>query len=146
MTHTTIDYQSLLHQRGYRLTPQRQMILDAICESGGHSTTEEILRRVRARSSAVNTATVYRTLNFLVAMRLVEPCDLGGRSVVYEIAAGERHHHLVCRKCGGVATLPQASIDAFFSQIAREQGFLVDSNHLALFGLCPACQDHSRAA
>ena len=140
MTHTTIDYTSLLHQYGYRVTPQRQMILDAICESGGHSTPEEILRRVRARSSAINTATVYRNLNFLVQMRLVLPFPLSGRGIVYEIAGATPHHHLVCRKCGGISTIPHSSVQPFFEQIAQEQGFTVETNHLALFGLCPGCQ------
>ena len=138
--HNTIDYTSLLHQRGYRVTPQRQMILDAICEGNQHSNPEEILQRVRAKSSAVNPATVYRNLNFLVEMHLVVPCDLGGRSVVYEIAGSTPHHHLVCRQCGRISTLAHTSVQPFFAQVAREQGFAVETNHLALFGLCSDCQ------
>ena len=140
MTHTTVDYVSRLHQQGYRITPQRQMILDAICESGGHSTPEEILQRVRARSSVVNAATVYRNLNFLVAVRLVIPCNLGGRNLAYEIAGETPHHHLICRKCGAISDLPHAQVEPLFSQIAKDQGFIVDTNHLVLFGLCSSCQ------
>lgn len=136
----TIDYTSLLHQRGYRVTHQRQMILDAICEGVGHSNPEEILQRVRARSSAVNQATVYRNLNFLVEIRLVVPCTMGGRSVVYEIAGATPHHHLVCRQCGRISTLAHTSVQPFFAQIAREQNFVVETNHLALFGLCSDCK------
>lgn len=138
--HTTIDYKSVLHQQGFRITPQRQMILDAICEGTGHSNPEEILKRVHARSPAVNQATVYRNLNFLVEMRLVVPCMLGGRNMVYEIAGATPHHHLICRQCGRISTLPHTSVQPFFAQIAHEQDFDVETNHLALIGLCSDCK------
>jgi Fur family ferric uptake transcriptional regulator len=138
--HTTIDYKSLLHQHGFRITPQRQMILDAICEGTGHSKIEEILQRVHTRSSAVNQATVYRNLNFLVEMRLVVPCTLGVRSIVYEIAGATPHHHLVCRQCSRISTLAHTSVQSFFEQIAYEQDFDVETNHLALIGLCSDCK------
>jgi Fur family ferric uptake transcriptional regulator len=138
--HTTIDFTTLLHQHGRRVTPQRQMILDAIREGGGHSTPEEILQRVHTRSTAINTATVYRNLNFLVEMYLVMPCNVGGHRIVYEIAGTTPHHHLICHQCGRISTLPHTSAGSFFAKIAEEQGFIVETNHLALFGLCSACQ------
>jgi Fur family transcriptional regulator, ferric uptake regulator len=141
MSHQNLDYTRLMHERGYRVTPQRQLILDAICEGGGHAAPEEVYARVRRRSPAVNRATIYRNLDFLCAMRLVTSTDVGQGGKVYEIACETPHHHLVCRQCGGVVQIDHALAKAFFSKIERDYEFTVDTDHLALFGLCPKCRE-----
>ena len=77
MTHNTSDYGERIRAQGFRLTPQRQMVLDAICELGGHVTPEAIYERVRTKSLAVNRATVYRNLDFLCEVRLVVAAHRG---------------------------------------------------------------------
>jgi Fe2+ or Zn2+ uptake regulation protein len=139
MTHTASDYAERIRARGFRLTPQRQMILDAICELGGHVTPEMIYERVRLKSPAVNRATVYRNLDFLCDVRLVVAAHIG-RQTLYEIAGVEPHHHLICRKCDAVIELGQDSVEALFAQIERRHDFVVDMDHLTLFGLCPSCR------
>ena len=100
MTHNRFDYASLWHERGFRVTPQRQLILDAVCQGAGHTTLPEIYARVQQMAPAINLATVYRTLDFLNEMGLVVSGDMGDGRMVYEIAGQEPHHHLVCRRCG----------------------------------------------
>lgn len=139
MSHHTLNYAALMHDRGFRVTPQRQLILDAICDSDGHTTPEEIYERVRATAPAVNRATVYRNLDFLCEMRLVVAAQIGGH-MLYEIAANTPHHHLVCRKCNKVERLSHEALKSFFAKIEREQQFKIDMDHLALFGLCRKCQ------
>lgn len=139
MSHRQSDYVKLLHERGYRVTPQRQLILDAVCEGQGHTTMEEIFARVQAKAPAVNRATVYRTLDFLCELELVVAADLGG-STVYEIARKELHHHLVCLYCGQTDELSHAVVKTLFKRIERERGFEVKTNHLALFGVCRQCR------
>jgi Fur family transcriptional regulator, ferric uptake regulator len=128
-----------MHERGFRVTPQRQLILDAICEGSGHTTFEEIFARVQAKSSAVNRATVYRTLDFLTELRLVVAADIGGGHQVYEIAGDTPHHHLVCLNCHKVKQISHAVVEQLFTQIEQDQKFHVETNHLALFGYCAAC-------
>lgn len=140
MSHQRWDYAALMRERGFRVTPQRQLILDAICEGGGHTTPEEVYERVRAKSPAVNRATIYRTLDFLCELRLVVAADVGNRRMVYEIAGDTPHHHLVCRTCGKVEQISHETVKALFAKIEREQEFTVDMDHLALFGLCPKCR------
>jgi Fur family transcriptional regulator, ferric uptake regulator len=139
VSHHTRDYSIVLHQRGFRLTPQRQFILDAICDGHGHTTVDEILERVQAKAPAVNRATVYRTLDFLCEQRLVVAANIG-RQTVYEIASKEPHHHLVCLKCGRQEQLAHSLVKPFFAKVGRAYGFSVETNHLALFGLCRQCQ------
>jgi Fur family ferric uptake transcriptional regulator len=139
MTHFSFDYASLMRERGFRVTPQRQLILDAICAGGGHTTPEEIYARVHAKAPALNRATVYRNVDFLCEMRLVVAVRIGDQTY-YEIAGETPHHHLVCRTCGKTERVGHDMVKSFFARVEREYNFTVDMDHLALFGLCSKCR------
>ena len=143
MSHNTLNYAERMRARGYRVTPQRRLILDAICEGGGHSTLEEIQRAVQARDASVSPSTIYRTLDFLRELRLVSAAEVNGGRVVYEIASQQPHHHLVCRHCGKTVQIDHAEAAAFFEQLEQRHGFAVDADHLTLFGLCGECRRKS---
>src|SRR5258708_33175399 len=78
MSEQRTDYASLLRRRGFRMTPQREIILDAIGQGHGHTDFDEIFARVQARSPAMNRATLYRTLEFLTQQRLAYSDEIGG--------------------------------------------------------------------
>lgn len=139
MTHQTFDYIHVMHQQGFRATPQRQLILDAICEGNEHTSFEEICTRVRAKSSSISLPTIYRNLDFLCAMGLVVNLQIGNKTY-YEIIHKEPHHHLICRTCGRIEKVSHKTIKPLFVRIEREQRFKVDVDHLALFGLCQNCR------
>jgi len=139
MSHHRWDYAALMREQGFRVTPQRQLILDAICAGDGHTTPDEIYARVRVKTPHLNRATVYRNLDFLCEMRLVVAAQIGGH-MVYEIAGDTPHHHLVCRNCDKVEQISHETVKALFDKIEREQKFTVDMDHLALFGLCQKCR------
>src|SRR5690606_17666817 len=98
----------IIKQHGYRLTPQRQMILDVLQEAGGHCTPEDVYQRVQSKSSAINRTTVYRTLEFLVRLGLVSTAHVQGNQVIYELASEQPHHHLVCQACDKVEVIDHA--------------------------------------
>jgi Fur family ferric uptake transcriptional regulator len=139
MSHHLLNYPARLRARGFRVTPQRQLILDAICEGHGHTTLEEIAARVQAKAPSLSRATVYRTLDFLCKMQLVVAAQIGGHWV-YEIAGQTPHHHLICRACGAEIDLPHEEVKAFYAEIERSQHFSVETEHLALVGLCAECR------
>lgn len=139
MSHTRWDYAKLMREHGFRVTPQRQLILDAICAAGEHTTFDEIFARVQRTTSAVNRATVYRALDFLCQLRLVVAADMGGGHMVYEIAGDTPHHHLVCHACGEQLDVSHKTIKGLFARLEREHQFHVDLDHVALPGLCAAC-------
>ncbi len=139
MSHDHWDYAALLRERGFRVTPQRRWILDAICAGDGHTTPEEIYERVRAWTPHVNRATVYRNLDFLCDMRLVVAVQIGGRWY-YEIAGEAPHHHLVCRRCNRMAQIDHLAVKSLFDRVERKHHFTIDMDHLALFGLCAKCR------
>lgn len=135
----------LVRARGFRFTPQRQMILDAVCESGGHTTPEEIYRRVREKSPAVNRATVYRNVDFLCEMRFLVAAQIG-RQMYYEMADLTPHHHLVCRACNQVEQVSHETVKSLFERIDKTTSFQVDMDHLVLFGLCKDCRPEEATA
>ena len=136
----TEDQRAFIRKSGFRLTPQRQMILDAVRELHGHCTPDEVYARVQTKSTAVNRATVYRTLDFLLQLGLVTTAHLKDKQVVYELADQQPHHHLVCQVCDGVMTLDHDQVQPLFARIERESGFQINTDHLVLFGVCEACQ------
>jgi len=129
-----------LRDEGYRITPQRLMILDIIYDSRDHITAEEIHQRVRQQYPFVDISTVYRTLSLLKKLRLITETDLGGGSVRYERLERGRHHHLVCRQCAASFSLEHSLLAPLGERLLREYGFAADLDHFAIFGLCAKCQ------
>jgi Fur family ferric uptake transcriptional regulator len=139
MTHHLLNYAARLREHGLRLTPQREMILDAVCEDGGHTSFVEIYERLHAQAPAINQATVYRALKLFCDLGLVVAADLGDGKTVYEIAGVMPHHHLVCRACGQVEQIDHAALASLFAAFEHEQRFTLDMHHLVLFGYCRRC-------
>lgn len=139
MSHHEQDYVTSLRAQGYRVTPQRQTILDAVCAGGGHTTLPEIYARVQATSPAINLATVYRTLDFLQQAGLIVAADIGGHTV-YEIAGPTPHHHLVCQVCGREEHIEPGLVQAFFTAVAQAHDFDVEMHHVVLNGRCAQCR------
>ncbi len=139
--HHDLDFATLIRKKGYRLTPQRQIILDAVCAVGGHASPNHVYEEVQRTSAAINQATVYRTLDFLCKVGVVNSTVALDGHTVYEIAAPESHHHLTCRVCGGDQEVPQELVIPLLKTIKAQYDFAVDSaTHLSLFGLCARCR------
>jgi len=129
-----------LREQGYRLTPQRLMILSAIHGSDHHISAEEIYEHVCAKYPNVNISTVYRTLELLKELGLVTETDLGGSKFRYHSVEKGHHHHLICRKCGRIFELDESVLKPVEGTILRKYGFKSDLSHLAVFGNCIECQ------
>jgi Fur family ferric uptake transcriptional regulator len=132
------QWQEELRARGYRLTPQRQLVLEAV-GALGHGTPEEIVTEVRRTAAAVNISTVYRTLELLEELGLVRHTHLGHGAPTYSVAGDDDHVHLVCRECGAVEEAPRELVTDVVVRVAQAKGFRVDIGHFALFGTCRAC-------
>ncbi len=133
------DIVSKLSEQGYRLTPQRMMVLSAIENSDNHISAEEIYAQVIAKYPHVNISTVYRTLELLKRLGLVTETDLGGGRVRYHPADKGHHHHLVCQECGRIIDLDESVLSSLERSLFREYKFSADLRHLAIFGRCESC-------
>jgi len=134
-----VGWEHELRSRGYRLTPQRQLVLEAV-EKLGHATPDDIAAEVRRVASTVNISTVYRTLELLEELGLVTHAHLGHGSATYHPAADSDHVHLVCRGCGHVDEVPPTVVQETVDRIAAERGFHADVGHFAIFGMCAGCR------
>jgi Fur family ferric uptake transcriptional regulator len=126
-----------LHDRGMRMTPQRQLVLDAVRELG-HATPEQICKHVQRTAPTVNITTVYRTLDLLDRLGMVRHTHLGHGAPNYSVDPHE-HVHLVCHRCGRVEEVPCELLAPLGGTLAAEYGFELDASHLALSGTCRNC-------
>jgi len=135
-----VSCSQILKEKGYRLTPQRMMVIEALHSADEHVSVEEIYSQLRARYPYANISTVYRTLELLKELGLVTETVLGDGRVRYHPADKGHHHHLVCQKCGRVIDLPESALFAMEETFLRDYHFKPDVTHLAIFGLCSDCQ------
>jgi Fur family ferric uptake transcriptional regulator len=134
---------SSLHDRGQRLTPQRERMLGLFerLGEGRHLSAEEAHLKLRDRGEQVSLATVYRTLRLLSSMGLLKELELaeGGRR--FELAGHDHrlHHHLVCVRCGRIEEFESAAVLAAADAAAKDHGFRLLEGVLNVRALCPAC-------
>ena len=126
-----------LLQSRYRLTKQRAAILHAL-EDGQHLSAEAILERVRSEQPGVSLGTIYRTLDILRSIGLVQVFAHAGGAAKYE-AALDKHHHLLCTQCGDVVNVNVNGALALAHGIASDHGFVDVDCALVVTGRCATC-------
>ncbi|GAA3728129.1 Fur family ferric uptake transcriptional regulator [Spinactinospora alkalitolerans] len=141
MAHT---WREELRSRGYRVTPQRQLVLEAVRELE-HATPDAICGRVQRTASGVNLSTVYRTLDVLEKVGLVTHTHLGQGAPAYHLAEEANHLHVVCRSCGEVSDTTLDVAGGLVEALRRDMGFEADVQHLTVFGRCERCRGGSGA-
>lgn len=134
------EWRRLLRERGYRLTPQRELVLAAV-ERLGHATPDEVLTAVREQSAAVNISTVYRTLELLEELGLVRHTHLTDRAPTYHSRQLPDHIHLVCRGCGTVSEAAPEEFAELARTLRERHAFEPDLGHLTVFGRCLDCPE-----
>ena len=130
-----------LRERGFRLTPQREIILSVLHDLEGLATAEEIYARVQAQSAAIDISTVYRTLELLQEFHMLTAIDLGDGQRRYELLGvhGE-HSHMQCQTCGKLVGVEAGELQALADHLQAAYGFTLDVAHLTLPGQCQACR------
>jgi Fur family ferric uptake transcriptional regulator len=129
-----------LRSRGFRITHQREMIIEAIAHGGHHINADEVFSQIQKKTRSVNIATVYRTLDLLVGEGLASCIDLGQGRVLYATFQHGPHIHLVCRQCGQVTDANQDLLSSLTQQLQAEYQFAADLQHISVLGLCSECQ------
>lgn len=129
-----------LRKKGYRITPQRELIIQAVAHSPQHITAEEIAEQLRLHTGSINLATIYRTLELLWEEGYACRNDLSGGKAVYATFQHGPHIHLVCRKCSRVIDADQGTLTDLGVALDQGYGFLPDLDHFSIFGLCEDCQ------
>ncbi len=130
---------SQIRERGFRLTPQRMAILNALHESGDHLLPLEIFEKASASLPGITEPTIYRTLDFLVENGFVSVTHVRGRRLEYELTQ-HKHHHLVCSVCGLEEELSHEWLQPFRDQLEQITGFSLTEDQITFTGLCRHCK------
>jgi Fe2+ or Zn2+ uptake regulation protein len=139
---TEVDHlRDLFHGEGRRLTSQRRLVLEALEASVTHLDAEALHDQVKSCDPDISLATVYRTLNVLKEMGLVEEHRLGEGHSHYEAARSSPHYHFICAQCGKVIEFDTPLVGQAAVQLSEREGVQVTDAHLRLSGYCSACRD-----
>jgi len=134
-----MDVGELLRMEGYRLTPQRQLVWDALRAADGHLTAEQIHDEVTRISPAINLASVYRSLSLLARLGLVKEVQLGENMGRWEVNHPDDKFHLVCRVCGRVDHHPGDLVERVRAHLSGEHNFSPEGVDLVVHGVCARC-------
>ena len=130
----------ILRQQGYRLTPQRLLVLSIVADGGDHMGVDEVFRRAKESYPYLDIATVYRTLNLFKRLGVVTEVAIGDRLHYEATDPSGRHHHMVCRDCHGAFNLSPHYLEEFRATLMDEFGFEPDLEHFAITGTCATCR------
>ena len=137
---------SYLVHNGLKQTRQREEILRAFVECGGHVSIDDLVRHVRERSGGIGHATVYRTMRLFVESGIAaERHFLNGpaRYETAEVPEQAHHDHLICTSCGDIVEFENAKIEELQEVVAREHGFHLTSHKMELYGTCSNCSSRA---
>ena len=131
---------SALDLAGYRLTAPRRAVADLISEYDGHFTASELEDIARRRRVGVSRATLFRALELLVDLHVVERVDLPNGEHAYVPCARAHHHHVICSRCGRTSEVEDCGVSDAVAEISRRSGYRIETHRLELYGLCRHCQ------
>jgi Fur family transcriptional regulator, ferric uptake regulator len=128
--------------RGIRLTAQRRALLETIQEATSHLDAASLLRLARERDPNIDRATVYRTIELLKKLGMIDELDLmhlNGEKHYYEVKTQQNHLHLACFACGGIIECATPTFDLLKQEIAATNDFEIKVIRLEAGGICSAC-------
>ncbi len=139
------DFYNKIKENGYKLTSQRKIVLNAMLEhEDEHLTVEEIYGYIKETNPEVGLATVYRNIQLLNEMKIVDKLSLADGFTRYELSNDEdshTHHHLICEDCGKVIEVKEDLMDSIEQSFLSSYGFLVKDHQAKFFGLCDDCRN-----
>ena len=142
----------LLREKGLKVTSQRLMVLNILSAHGDeHLTVEEIYDLAKEESPEIGLATIYRTVQVLLELHVIEKVTFDDGFARYELngeetGSGHRHHHAICTQCGKVYSLERDLLDTLEKQVFESLGFEVTDHEVKLYGLCSACRRKAQNA
>lgn len=141
------NFKKMLKEKGLKVTNQRLLVLEVLADHRDkHMTAEDIYELVKEDYPEIGLATIYRTVQLLREMQLVDRINLDDGCLRYEISDmfdGEtkhHHHHLICKTCGKVVPFEEDLLDELERLVEQETGFHVSDHELKFYGQCQECR------
>ncbi len=139
------DLKKKLHERQYKLTPQREIILQIFINNADkHLSAEDVYSLVKRESPDIGMATVYRTIDLLNELEVLQKMDFGDGCSRYEISGdstAHHHHHLICLNCGLVREFDDDLLETLENVISRKSNFQILDHQVKFYGYCQECQN-----
>ena len=143
MSRKTINFKEQLKNSNYKLTGQRQAIMDVLIEnSSKHLSADEIYKILSEKNTGIGIATVYRTLSMFEKLKFVTRINLDDGCIRYQVSdfqAEHEHHHLICESCGCIQDIKDDQLEVLEKKVLAENGFHVYNHKVKLYGLCNKC-------
>ncbi len=136
-----------LYANEYKFTPQRRMVLQVLAEHPDeHLSADEIYSLVKDKYPDIGMATVYRTLDLLASLNIVQKINFGDGKSRFEMSQQERHqhHHLICLSCNDILEVTDDHLAQLEELISKEYGFKIQDHMVQFFGLCKKCQENRK--
>ncbi len=134
------DALDAVQRSGHRGGGARTAVISLLAEQDCCLTAQEIFDGLRARGRRVGIASVYRALDLLTGLRVVQRLEMGDGMARYEPARADHHHHLVCDDCGKVTTFEDPTLEAALARLAERVEYAVGGHDVTLRGACPDCR------
>lgn len=141
------EFENLLRKKGLRVTPQRLAVLTVLSQNlDCHLTAEEIYDLVKKSRPEIGLATIYRTVQLLLELKVIDRIQLDDGYVRYELGhiyenkEGHHHHHLICLSCGRVSSFQGDLLEGFEKEMEKKTGFQIQDHDVKLYGYCVDCQ------
>ena len=134
---------SLVRGRGFRITTARRAVLQALVLGGSHMTAEDLAAMVQKSHPDIHLSTIYRTLESMEEIDIVDHVHLGHGRAVYHLTT-DTHQHLVCEVCGSVIETPSRTFEQLAIDLRSAYGFELRTHHFAVLGRCKICSTGAR--
>lgn len=130
---------TMLRDQGFKVTPQRLAIYQTLASTKSHPSAEMIFNELQPIYPTMSLATVYKTMEILKELGLVQILNAGEDSFRYD-ARTDEHSHIRCMSCGGVEDLEHVDQTAFVAQVAGKSPYKIIGQQFYFYGICPKCQ------
>ena len=137
---TATEWIAQLQENGYRLTEARRAVIETVQKSTLALTPVQVFDMARKKYRALGLVSVYRTLEKLEELHLIQRVHQPQGCQAFISASHEHEHLLLCQSCGQVTFFEGDDLDALIKTISKKTGYLIREHWLQLFGLCQACQ------
>lgn len=133
-----------LQSQGYKLTPQREASVRVLLENEeDHLSAEDVFMLVKEKTPEIGLATVYRTLELLSELHIVEKMNFGDGVARYDLRGDtnkHHHHHLICVNCGAMQEIQEDWLGSLEERLEKEFYFMVIDHRLDFQGVCKRCR------
>jgi len=143
-TYTASSLKAELNEKGWRLTPQREMILNVFqnLPKGEHLSAEDLYNVLQEEGAGISLSTIYRTLKLMARMGILRELELAEGHKHYELNQPHpyHHHHLICVRCSKTIEFKNDQILKIGSKAAQKDGYYLLDCQLTIHAVCPTCQ------